>query len=209
MADDARAYLRRIARIPLLSARDEQRLARRGDADARRQLIEANLRLVVHLARPLVGDRHPLSLMDLVQEGTIGLVRAVERFDPRRGVRFATYAAWWIRSAMLEALRRHGGAAWLEAELSDAVADDRAPAPPDEAARAALRAPLHAALNELPPAQRRVVELRFGLTGEGPLTAREVARRLRTSAEKVRHAEDLALRRLRAHPSVGALGDAA
>jgi RNA polymerase primary sigma factor len=92
-------------RIPLLSAADEAALAKRierGDRAARERMIESNLRLVFALARPYRG--RGVSLADLVQEGTVGLVRAVDRFDHRRGVRFSTYAAWWIRRAVLDAI---------------------------------------------------------------------------------------------------------
>jgi len=104
-----RSYLRQIADLPLLSAIEEVALARRierGDATARRQLIEANLRLVVFLARRH-SDRG-LPLADLVQEGSIGLMRAVDKFDHRRGLRFSTYAHWWIRQALLRALADQG-----------------------------------------------------------------------------------------------------
>ena len=108
--DDLDDFLRRIGRVPLLTAEQERRLGRRvqrGDLAARERMVEANLRLVVHLARGLRREGSPLALADLVQEGTIGLVRAVERFDPARGFRFSTYASWWIRQAMLHALAEH------------------------------------------------------------------------------------------------------
>lgn len=100
-----RAYLERIAEAPLLTAAEEIALAKRveaGDEAARQQMIEANLRLVVYVARRYLG--HGLSLLDLVQEGNIGLMRAVERYDHRRGVRFSTCAYWWIRQAVTRAL---------------------------------------------------------------------------------------------------------
>jgi RNA polymerase sigma factor (sigma-70 family) len=90
---------------PLLSASEELRLAERierGDQDAKRMMIESNLRLVVAAARPYRGRE--VSFSDLVQEGTIGLVRAVERFDHRRRLRFSTYAMWWIRRSILDVL---------------------------------------------------------------------------------------------------------
>jgi RNA polymerase primary sigma factor len=90
---------------PLLSAAEELRLAQRierGDQAAKRTMIESNLRLVVAVARPYRGRGVPFS--DLVQEGTVGLVRAVERFDHRRRLRFSTYAMWWIRRSILDAL---------------------------------------------------------------------------------------------------------
>ena len=99
------ALIERAARHPLLTAADEARLAdrlKRGDLRARDELIESNIRLVIALARSFRGRGVPLP--DLVQDGMVGLIRAVERFDHRRGARFATYAAWWIRREMLRAL---------------------------------------------------------------------------------------------------------
>jgi RNA polymerase primary sigma factor len=103
--DDLRTYLRQISRMPLLTAADERRLAlriERGDAEARRRMIEANLRLVVSIARRFQGRGMPF--LDLVQEGSIGLMRAVEKFDHRQGYRFSTYATWWIRQSLSRAL---------------------------------------------------------------------------------------------------------
>jgi len=99
------AYLNEIGLIPLLSADDELRLAalvRAGDAEARRQMIEANLRLVVAVARGYVG--RGVALLDLIEEGNLGLIRAVEKFDPDRKLRFSTYAVWWIRQSVQHAL---------------------------------------------------------------------------------------------------------
>src|SRR5207244_6827823 len=100
-SDSLRLYLREISRIPLLSASRESYLAERaeqGDKDARNHLIEANLRLVVSIAKKYVGQG--LSLEDLIGEGNIGLIRAVTKFDYRKGFRFSTYATWWIKQAI-------------------------------------------------------------------------------------------------------------
>jgi RNA polymerase nonessential primary-like sigma factor len=102
-------YLNEIGLTPLLDADEELRLgalARGGDAEARRQLIEANLRLVVSVARNYVG--RGMSLLDLIAEGNLGLMRAVDKFDPGRRLRFSTYAVWWIREAVQHAVMHHG-----------------------------------------------------------------------------------------------------
>jgi RNA polymerase nonessential primary-like sigma factor len=107
--DSASAYLGEIGLIPLLDAASERALASRaraGDTQARQQMIEANLRLVVSVARGYVGRGVPL--MDLIAEGNLGLIRAVEKFEPERGLRFSTYAVWWIREAVQHALMHQG-----------------------------------------------------------------------------------------------------
>ncbi|KKQ28190.1 MAG: RNA polymerase sigma factor [Candidatus Magasanikbacteria bacterium GW2011_GWC2_37_14] len=103
--DSIQMYLREIGKIPLLTAEEEVSLAKRkerGDKEADKKLIEANLRLVVSIAKKFVGKQ--LSLLDLIQEGNIGLFRAVKKFDHRKGYKFSTYATWWIRQAITRAL---------------------------------------------------------------------------------------------------------
>jgi RNA polymerase primary sigma factor len=105
--DSLEQYLREIGRHPLLTRAEEVRLAKRveaGDQAARDRMIEANLRLVVAIAKPYRG--RGLELLDLIQEGTLGLVRAVEGYDWRRGTKFSTYAAWWVRHATAQAVLR-------------------------------------------------------------------------------------------------------
>lgn len=106
IADDSvRMYLREIGRIPLLTTEEEIRLAKRiekGDVLAKKQLAEANLRLVVSISKKYIG--RGLSLLDLIQEGNTGLMRAVEKFDYRKGFKFSTYATWWIRQAITRAI---------------------------------------------------------------------------------------------------------
>jgi len=107
-SDSLRLYLREISRISLLTAAKEAMLAERaeqGDKDARNALIEANLRLVVSIAKKYVGQG--LSLEDLIGEGNIGLIRAVTKFDFRKGFRFSTYATWWIRQSISRAIAEH------------------------------------------------------------------------------------------------------
>jgi RNA polymerase primary sigma factor len=107
--DSLRLYLRSIGRVSLLTAEQEVQLARRierGDMDAKQQMIEANLRLVVSIAKSYLG--RGLTFLDLIQEGSMGLIRAVEKFDYRRGYKFSTYATWWIRQAVTRAIADKG-----------------------------------------------------------------------------------------------------
>ncbi|KKR08032.1 MAG: RNA polymerase sigma factor [Parcubacteria group bacterium GW2011_GWC2_39_14] len=104
-ADSIQMYLREIGKVALLKQEEELSLAKRkehGDRDAEKKIIEANLRLVVSIAKKFVGKS--LSLLDLIQEGNIGLFRAVEKFDYKKGYKFSTYATWWIRQAITRAL---------------------------------------------------------------------------------------------------------
>lgn len=106
--DPVQHYLREIGRVRLLTPKEEIDLARRiekGDAAARERMIHANLRLVVYIAKHYVSRSYGLSLLDLIQEGNMGLFKAVERYNWRRGVRFPTYARWWIRQAVTQAIR--------------------------------------------------------------------------------------------------------
>src|SRR3977135_3010364 len=103
--DSLRLYLREIGKVPLLTADQEVSLAKRierGDMGAKTQMTEANLRLVVSIAKGYLG--RGLSFLDLIQEGSLGLIRAVEKFDYRKGYKFSTYATWWIRQAVTRAI---------------------------------------------------------------------------------------------------------
>ncbi len=105
-SDSIQMYLKEIGKVPLLKSKEEVELAKRkekGDKEAERRLIEANLRLVVSIAKKFTGSKG-LSLLDLIQEGNIGLFRAVEKFEYRKGYKFSTYATWWIRQAITRAL---------------------------------------------------------------------------------------------------------
>ena len=103
--DPVRMYLKEIGKVPLLSAEEEIELAKRmeeGDEAAKKRLAEANLRLVVSIAKRYVG--RGMLFLDLIQEGNLGLIKAVEKFDYRKGYKFSTYATWWIRQAITRAI---------------------------------------------------------------------------------------------------------
>jgi len=107
--DSLRLYLRSIGRVPLLTAEEEVCLAKRierGDVAAKQHMVEANLRLVVSIAKGYMG--RGMNFLDLIQEGSLGLIRAVEKFDYRRGYKFSTYATWWIRQAVTRAIADKG-----------------------------------------------------------------------------------------------------
>ncbi|MCX6760421.1 MAG: sigma-70 family RNA polymerase sigma factor, partial [Candidatus Nealsonbacteria bacterium] len=105
--DPVQLYLKEIGKVPFLTAEEEKELARKiekGDEEAKKRLARANLRLVVSIAKKYVGRSPNMTLLDLIQEGNLGLFRAVEKFDWRRGYKFSTYATWWIRQAITRAL---------------------------------------------------------------------------------------------------------
>jgi RNA polymerase primary sigma factor len=218
MTDGFGGFLTAIGRTPLLTAAEERELARRierGDLAAKERLVEANLRLVVHVAKRYAPGDHGLTLPDLVQEGTLGLVRAAEKFDWRRGHRFSTYATIWIRQSIGRAVakRGHSTAASLDAPVGDGagatlaelIPDDVTPGPEARAELAALGADIRRTVSALPPRERAVLELRYGLASEGAATTAETAKRLRLRPQQVRTLEDLALRRLRAELGGGEL----
>jgi len=118
-----RAYLQKIKDLPLLKPKEEIDLikkAKRGSRSARRKLINCNLKLVVNIAKHYSG--YSLSLMDLIAEGNIGLMRAIDKFDTRRGFRFSTYAAWWIRQAITRAIIDQGKTIRIPVYMSEFIA---------------------------------------------------------------------------------------
>jgi RNA polymerase primary sigma factor len=158
--DSVQMYLREIGRVPLLSGEEEVMLAKRkekGDVAAKQQLAEANLRLVVSIAKKYVGRSSNLSLLDLIQEGNIGLFRAVEKFDYKKGYKFSTYATWWIRQA-----------------ITRAIADQSR----------TIRIPVHMVetINKFSQVVRRLVQD----LGREPLPE-EIASEMEIDVEKVRH----------------------
>ena len=116
-------YLAEISKIPLLSTSEEIRLAKRarkGDAEARHKLIVSNLRLVVSIAKKYLY--YGLPLLDLIEEGNLGLMKAVARYDPMRGCKFSTYATWWIRQAVTRSLSNYGRTVRIPVYVTDNVA---------------------------------------------------------------------------------------
>jgi RNA polymerase primary sigma factor len=285
-----RQYLREIGRIPLLTAVQEVELARAVEAglfaderllttfdlptedrrdlhvlvlqgqSAKRKLIEANLRLVVSIAKRYIG--RGMSILDLVQEGNLGLIRAVEKFDYARGYKFSTYATWWIRQAMSRALADQARTirvpvhvvelmnrvvrlqrALLQANsieptpeqiaevlgvptervievlrlaqepvslhapvgeeddvaLGDLIEDADAESPADSVAVMMLREHLDTLLSTLGEREKRVVQLRYGLTDGEPHTLEEIGRTFGVTRERIRQIEAKTLAKLRGH----------
>jgi len=286
--DAVQHYLQEIGHVPLLSAAEEVALAERmerGNAvarrlaaaedlspqlrtafeadvadsqEARRQLIQANLRLVVSIAKKYVG--HGLALLDLIQEGNIGLMHAVAKFDYHKGHRFSTYAHWWIRQAVTRALAEQSrtvrlpvhlsesvgqvtratarlaqalarqptveeiatalghSVAWVvqvlaatrrpisletpvgedgEHTLGDVVPDQELPPPADCAVQLLLQRDVAVVLDQLTARQRRIIDLRYGLSDGRRRTLEEIGRLLGMTRERARQIEAEALQRLR------------
>jgi RNA polymerase primary sigma factor len=253
------AYLRRIVKISLLDKAEELRLARRiqkGDEKALKKLVEANLRFVVKIALRYQG--YGLSLLDLINEGNLGLLEAARRFSPEYQVKFITYAVWWVRQSIMQALARtsgalrfpvrkirlasklrslraeklqQGGEEPTDEELARELnlthteveellqtnipqtsleevqgrEEERDLSPPgrggvphadDELLRKSFEEEIMRLLQELTPRERAIIELRYGLRGEGPMTLEEVGRRFRLSRERIRQVEEKAKKRL-------------
>ena len=260
--DPVRAYLNEIGRVRLLTKRQEVELAQQieaGSEAARQHLIEANLRLVVSIARKYMVRGLPL--LDLIQEGNLGLMRAVEKFDHRRGFKFSPYATWWIRQAITRSIADRSrtirvpvhvtdrinrvirvsrrlsqelgrdpndeeigeevgvtpeqvrelfmisrepvsldspvGDECDDSRLEDFIEDKEAEAPIEAATRSLLTGQLEDVLFTLTPRERRVLQLRFGLTDDQQRTLEEVGRRLGMTRDRVRKIERTALSKLR------------
>ena len=164
-ADSVKAYLQDIGKIPLLTAEQEVTLAKKiqqGDMEAKERMINSNLRLVVSMARDYAN--RGLSFQDLIQEGNIGLMRAVEKFDPDKGFRFSTYATWWIRQSMVRA-------------IADQSRDIRIPVHMTEQINRVNRAQrqLNQELNRDPTAQEIAKRLGEGMTAEKVREIQQIA----------------------------------
>ena len=262
--DPVKMYLKEIGKISLLSAEEEVELAQRmenGDVFAKRRLAEANLRLVVSIAKRYVG--RGMQFLDLIQEGNLGLMKAVEKFDYTRGFKFSTYATWWIRQAITRAIADQARTIRIpvhmvetinklvrierqliqalgrdptneeiakemgidvekvrevrkiaqepvsletpigeeeDSHLGDFIEDDTAVAPDEAANFTMLREQLDEILSTLNHRERKVLELRFGLTDGTPRTLEEVGKEFNVTRERIRQIEAKALRKLK-HPS--------
>ena len=262
--DPVRMYLKEIGRVPLLTPDEEVDLARRmsdGDQEAKNRMTESNLRLVVSIAKRYVG--RGMQFLDLIQEGNLGLIKAVDKFDYTKGYKFSPYATWWIRQAitraiadqartiripvhMVETINKvirvsrqllqelgHDPTAEEIAEemnlpvdkvrdilkiaqepvsletpigeeedshLGDFIPDEEASEPAEAASFALLREQLDEVLDTLTPREKKVLELRFGMTDGRTRTLEEVGKEFNVTRERIRQIEAKALRKLR-HPS--------
>lgn len=262
--DPVKMYLKEIGKIPLLTAEEEVDLAKRmeaGDNYAKKRLAETNLRLVVSIAKRYVG--RGMQFLDLIQEGNLGLMKAVEKFDYKRGFKFSTYATWWIRQAITRAIADQARTIRIpvhmvetinklvrierqliqelgrdptneeiakemgievekvrevrkiaqepvsletpigeeeDGHLGDFIEDETAIAPDEAANFTMLREQLNEILGTLNDRERKVLELRFGLTDGTPRTLEEVGKEFNVTRERIRQIEAKALRKLK-HPS--------
>src|SRR5919201_281587 len=230
--DSLQLFLKDIGKVDLLTAAQEVELAKRierGEHRAKQEMVEANLRLVVSIAKKYRNQGLPF--LDLIQEGTIGLVRAAEKFDHRKGFKFSTYATWWIRQAVARALadkartirmpvhiRRSSQAPVSlekpvgdeeESEFGHFLTDDSEPLPEEVAEVELRKATLQRVLDTLSARERRVLELRYGLNGEHPRTLDEVGKTFNVTRERIRQIENQSLKKLRALADSVALRDVA
>jgi RNA polymerase primary sigma factor len=259
-ADPLKLYVRQLGDGRLLTPSEERELARRkdlGDEEAKKRLIESNLRLVMSITRNYTKADVPL--LDLIQEGNMGLIRAVEKFDYRLGYKLSTYATWWIRQSISRALADQGRTIRLpvhvgdqvrkvlrvrrqltqklnheptndeiaaevgitpqrvgellelvahpvsletpvgdgESSVADLIEDEKADAPEQVTNEAHRSNELEAALRQLEPRMRHVLERRYGLDGQTSQTLEELGTDLGITRERVRQLENKALRELR------------
>ncbi|MCA9803935.1 MAG: sigma-70 family RNA polymerase sigma factor [Cyanobacteria bacterium HKST-UBA02] len=201
------AYLRSIRRYPRLTASEEVELAHqirsedtRESSRARERFVLANLRLVVGIAKRYSG--RGLSLEELIQEGNVGLLKAVDRFEPDRGNRFSTYAVWWIRQQIVGALKSKNRTRSTSIDLNTEegpldIPDPFAPDPQDVAEQTLSRHVLARLVSNLPPRERDVISLLYGIGGKKPLDHETAARLLGMSRQRLSQIEKRALVKLR------------
>ena len=210
VTEPLKIYLNEIGQIPLLDEAEERELGKRsseGDQEARRKLEEGNLRLVVSLAKHYTGRGIPL--MDLIQEGNIGLMRAVEKYDFTKENRFSTYASWWIKEAMQRAIDQQSREIRVPVHVAENMKKVQRiakelqqtlgrEATPEEAMNQLVQkeevSELLEALNER---ERQVIRLRYGLEDGKPHTLEEIGNELDVTRERVRQIEARAMEKLR------------
>ncbi len=276
LPDAVQVYLKEIGKTPLLIFAEEKELARRaetGDEEARHRLIKANLRLVVSIAKRYVNRSPNLSILDLIQEGNIGLSRAVDKFDYRKGFKFSTYATWWIRQAITRALAdqsrtiripvhmvetiskytqikrrlaqelgreplapeiavemgvevekiRHiqkisqevvslespigGEGDDDDSKLLEFIQDENSLSPAQMTAHSLLKDRIIEILRDLSDRERKILEMRFGLTDGITHTLEEVGKVFNVTRERIRQIEAKALDKMREHQRAKALDE--
>lgn len=272
--DSIQMYLREIGQYPLIAGSMEKELAKRierGDEDAKNLLMKANLRLVVSIAKKYANRSPDLTLLDLIQEGNLGLYKAVEKFDWTKGFKFSTYATWWIRQAITRALADQSrtirvpvhmvetiakykqvvrrltqdlGREPLQEEialemnldvekiyqiekidqstvslespvgndneddkskLGDFLADDKILSPDQDSSRRIISDQVREILDDLPPKERKILEMRHGLTDGYTHTLEEVGKIFGVTRERIRQIEAKAHEKIRQHEKINRL----
>ncbi len=270
--DSIQMYLREIGQYPLIAGSMEKELAKRieaGDTDAKSLLMKANLRLVVSIAKKYANRSPDLTLLDLIQEGNLGLHKAVEKFDWTKGFKFSTYATWWIRQAITRALADQSrtirvpvhmvetiakykqvvrrltqdlgreplqeeialemnmdvdkiyqiekidqSTVSLEApvgedddksKLGDFLADDKILSPDQDSSRRIVSDQVREILNDLPPKERKILEMRHGLIDGYTHTLEEVGKIFGVTRERIRQIEAKAHEKMRQHEKINRL----
>ena len=271
--DSIQMYLREIGQYPLIAGSMEKELAKRieaGDLDAKNLLMKANLRLVVSIAKKYANRSPDLTLLDLIQEGNLGLHKAVEKFDWTKGFKFSTYATWWIRQAitraladqsrtirvpvhMVETIAKYkqvvrrltqdlgreplpeeiamemnldvdkiyqiekidqstvsleapvGDAEDEKSKLGDFLADDKILSPDQDSSRRIISDQVKEILNDLPPKERKILEMRHGLLDGYTHTLEEVGKVFGVTRERIRQIEAKAHEKIRQHEKIDRL----